>query len=92
MMLKINLGVTLTGSYIIENSSYRLDIMKEIDTNTEGIKNKYLVYIYETNEDTKQLIYTVDADKYSYDELLFDIRSKTLVELLGYTQCRRILI
>ena len=84
--------IDLTNEYIctyrIANSDFRLDIFKAYRNIKNEVKKMFMVYLYDTAEVTKSLIYMKEiVDEHTgYSELIKDIKSKTLVELLSYRE------
>jgi len=82
--------IDLTNEYIctykIADSNFRLDIFKAYRNIKNEVKQMFMVYLYDDSELTKSLIYSKEVTDEGYQELIKDIKSKTLVELLSYRE------
>lgn len=82
--------IDLTNEYIctyrIADSNFRLDIFKAYRNIKNEVKQMFMVYLYDDSELTKSLIYSKEVTDEGYQELIKDIKSKTLVELLSYKE------
>jgi len=82
--------IDLTNEYIctyrVADSNFRLDIFKAYRNIKNEVKQMFMVYLYDDSELTKSLIYSKEVTDEGYQELIKDIKSKTLVELLSYKE------
>lgn len=82
--------IDLTNEYIctyrVADSNFRLDIFKTYRNIKNEVKQMFMVYLYDDSELTKSLIYSKEVTDGGYQELIKDIKSKTLVELLSYKE------